>query len=326
MKHSALARVCIWSVVTVLLVGLLATGLRGSSFADFSFGATSFAYDDSDAYTPGGTAISTSGIKEIELNWLSGSVNIEVYNGSEIRFSETANRELNADTELQYRVKGNKLVIQFCKSTRGLSLLNSLSKSLTLQIPASIALDKVDIENVSSSIKFAGGGLYIKKVELENVSGSIDVSGISGSELKLENVSGSINVGGTFDSIDCESVSGSQTYKLGSVPRKMDVDSVSGSISVSMPEGKGFTAKLDTVSGSLSTNFGDKYDRKTAVYGNGESSLKFETISGSVNIDRDDSLAAPVATVAAPAKVTVTASPAPTTQSGDPIPAGKRSF
>jgi DUF4097 and DUF4098 domain-containing protein YvlB len=136
------------------------------------------------------------------------------------------------------------------------------SKTLTIEVPASLigSLSKLEIDTVSAGIDVSG--VYGTQTDLETVSGGIDcadiavdkldLSSTSGSiacentrarKLDLDNVSGSIRAEGEFEEIDSESVSGSTRLSCATAPSKIDVDGVSGSITVSLPDSAEFHRK-----------------------------------------------------------------------------------
>lgn len=333
MKRSASVRMVLWTGITILLIAALLLGIGGVSLPNLgslfklgSFSLSSYAYENAEDYTAGGASIAGSGIRKIDINWVSGSVDIQVYDGDTIQFSEASGSVLDEDQTLYYRVKNDKLTIQYAKAKSGISFGRNPSKALTLMLPATLSLASLDVEGVSNSVTMSGEGISIGQLDIETVSGSVLVEDVIANELDLQSVSGSTNLKGSFGIIDAEGVSGSQTYRLHTVPDAMDVDLVSGSVNVYMTKTRGFTASLDSVSGSLNTDFAEKLGRKNAVYGDGSARMDFETVSGSVNIQYDASLEAPVKQPVKPEKAKPTGTPEPTKTTGEPIPSSKRSF
>ena len=56
---------------------------------------------------------------------------------------------------------------------------------------------------------------------------------------------------------------------------------------ISLPEGASFTAKLDTVSGNLSCAFPGTLGSDLVVVGDGDATYRFNTVSGSVRIEKN---------------------------------------
>lgn len=331
MKQNALIRILVWTFVMVVLIAALAMGVGGFSFASIGSTintgfSTSFQYDDPSSYIAGDASVSASQIRQLDVSWVAGGVDIEVYDGTKITFTESASRQLESHEVLRYRVKGDKLTIQYCESTR-LSFNNMPEKRLTVRIPATIALQSLGIENVSSDITVDGGGLTINQVDIETVNGQVTVDNIIGKELQVETVNGTVTIHGAFSEVDAEGVNGRQTFALAGDLKRLDVESITGSIDVLLPESIGFTARLDTVTGSLASDYAQVSGRYEAKHGDGKATLDFETVGGSVTIHADNALTVPSAPRT---KIEAQAQPtqsAPDTRStDDPIPSGQRSF
>lgn len=323
MKHSPLWRVLVWTGVMVFLIAILMMGVQGFSFADIgSLGFSSYTYDHSDEYSAGASSVDGDRIRELDIDWVSGRVDIEVYAGSTIQFSETASQSLDDSQVLYYLVKGDKLSIKFTRSGRGLSLRSIPEKQLTVRIPASIALKRLDIENVSSAVALSGGGIHVQQLDVENVSGEVVIENISAKELTLETVNGAVSIDGTFDTIDAEGVNGSHTYRLGYPIRALDVETVNGKITLLLPERQGFVAQLESVSGSIQSDYADVSGRRVASYGDGSAKLDLETVNGGVEIRHDASL--DVIKQAQPAAAAAAPTPQPT--GSESIPSSERKY
>ena len=92
MKRNAIARIVIWSLVTVLLTSLLIVGINASpsSFftGDWSLGIIGVTYKNSALYNVGGGTV-TDEFHSIKVNWTNGKINIEAYDGEDTVISET---------------------------------------------------------------------------------------------------------------------------------------------------------------------------------------------------------------------------------------------
>lgn len=325
---SATIRAIIWlAVAFVLVIALLLTLDSNALGLNLNFGFSTYSYADSEEYTPASTGHVTLGdpIDKVAIHWVSGDIHVRFYDGETISISETAGRALEDHEKLYYRVKGGKLTIQYCEARRGLQFTNMPSKSLEVLLPASVFYDALDIENISSSLTVEGTA-SIRSLDIENVSGSITLSGLTASALDLQTVNGGLNASGTYNIIDVESVSGSLAFRLYALPAGVDVETVSGSVDLALPENTGFSAKLDSVSGSLKSNFADATKRQL-TYLSAKPLFSFETVSGSVQINRDTSLSSQAQKPEKESKATKApeASPSPSPSSNS-VPSAGRSF
>lgn len=329
MKRNASIRIVVWTIVAMVLFAALMVGIGGFSFPNLNFfsAGASYTYDNADQYSAGGATVAASGIREIDVSWVSGEVNVTVYDGTEIRFSESSNKTLDEDDQLQYRVRDGKLTIQYTKPRRGLQIFNNTpSKTLELQIPSSMTLKKLSIDNVSSTVYVDAGHLYIDEVDLESVSGSVTLSNLNTAKLDMESVSGDIQAGGLVDVLDVETVSGTQTYSLPWLPYEADMDSISGNVIVYTTRETGFTVKLESVSGNLTSDIATDQVKRQMTYGDGSSKIDVETVSGNVAVNYDASLESALRAVQEEApKDTGSAVPS-ATPTKEPIPSSRRGF
>ncbi len=253
---------------------------------------------DEDGFSVGEANIGGN-ISSLEINWVSGSVKVEVYDGNETVLRETGYR--NESERLRFKVSNGRLTVRFAK--RFYNSFRNLSKDLTVKLPRSIAsgLKELKIESVSARV--SAGDVKADDLNVESVSGNIDIANISAAKSYVKNVSGKVTLsnlisesiyannvsGGTEISsnasrIDCESISGCITVSTKKTPQKAKFHSVSGCITLSMPEESGFTAKLGSVSGRISSDFACTTEGKKFICGDGKSEISAETISGCLNI------------------------------------------
>lgn len=306
MKNSAIVRIVIWSAVIVFLIAAAVVVMVNGGWG-FSTGAgigSVYKYSDSSSYSIGDFSANADEISSIDIEWISGSVNISEYDGDGITVSEDGFDD--EDTKLRYRIKNGKLSIRFVKSgwrngiIFGVGKL-SLEKDLTILVPKGKQFRELDMELVSSSVEVNGisaddfdidtvsGAVNIENlttndIDIEGVSGAITLKDVSARTADIENVSGAIDFSGTVREIDFNTVSGGITAEFSEVPEIVSIDSVSGSTDIWMPK-TGISAEIDSVSGNVYA-FGDKLG-KSGEYtvGDGYMKLNVDTVSGGVEIE-----------------------------------------
>ncbi len=332
MHRSPVLRICIWGLVALVLISVLLFGLSGRSvfsLAGISFNigsfGTTFHYANADEYNAGATTLSSASISGIDIHWLAGSVTVRVIDGENIVINESAGRSLEQHEVLRYRVKDGTLTIQYCESRSGFQWTNMPSKSMELLIPASLLLRELDIESVSGGVKVEGGAMSISSISVESVSGGVTLRNIESSDLSIETVSGSVVAEGAFGKIDVQSVSGGQTLRLSMLPRSLKMETVSGSLRITLPENDGFTARLDSVSGGLRCDFAQSTGKRAVQYKSGGVAFDLESISGNATIEMDTTLAKPTSEKPAVVKPTVQPTVSPAATDGN-VPSGGRKF
>jgi hypothetical protein len=325
MRAGGIIRIIVGLVVAAVLTAFLVMALGGQNlfqrlgwngnwngFPFYYRSNTSANFDDGFTVVSDTESIPASSVSKIKVDWVAGSVEVRVGDGDQITFYETASRELTDAQKMRYTLSDNgELRIKYCVDLENIfdwfnsNSYNVPSKALVITVPASLtgSLDQVNIESVSAEVTL--DGVYGTKTAVSTVSGSVqalnlvcsklDLGSTSGKvacenctvdELDAGSVSGSIVLDGSFRDVDTENVSGSTRIACATQPEDINADSVSGSITILLPENAGFSAKLDTVSGSLSCAFAGTMSDTMVVVGDGSAKYSFETVSGSIRIEQ----------------------------------------
>lgn len=268
-KTSAWIRLVTSSVLLLILTLFLVMGItkRGFDLPIFSFGPSH--YPNEDRYTVGNNSISATELKEIEVNWISGSVEIETYKGDTIEVSETCPNSLSEGDRVRSLYENGKLTIQFRESRFVLFGSYSGNKALHIQIPENLAKN-------------------IRNLTLDSVSSDNTVSGLTVQNCNVDNVSGQIIVDGTVHDFDLDTVSGGCQLTSYIAPKSVNTDSVSGDFTLIIPKDASFTAEHDSVSGKINSDFSMTLSGEdTFICGDGGTDeWKFDSVSGDVDIQR----------------------------------------
>ena len=287
MKRNAIARIIIWSLVAVLLTSLLVVGISSSpsSFftGDWSSGIIGVTYKNSARYNVGGGPV-TDEFHSIKVNWTNGKINIEAYDGEDTVISETEVAE--KENKLRWRVEDGVLKIQQMAAGMRFGLKKTPKKTLTVKIPSNVAegLKAVTSDSVSAEVTITGISAS-DKIEIDTVSGGADLKNIKTEKLDIDTVSGSIKAAGEFTELESDSVSGDVTVSSATLLKKLDCDSTSGNIRLTIPKNSGFTLKADTVSGDISCGLPTVSESKNRrVCGDGSADFETDTVSGDLII------------------------------------------
>ena len=126
-------------------------------------------------------------------------------------------------------------------------------------------------------------------ISADSTSGSISLSITGAAEnVSLHSTSGSIqSEAGRADSLECSSTSGSITVRPGILDR-LKIGSTSGSVTAYLPEDPGFTCRVSTTSGDISSSLPLQKNGDTYTCGNGSAVYSIETTSGNVRLEKAD--------------------------------------
>ena len=183
----------------LLLIGILLLALgvtitkiaygRGDSFsASLSFGAPgTFGYDQKDYIVcrSGEESFAARGIERLSIDWSSGSVDVERYNGSTVLVREEAKRALEENECLRYKLSDGELSILPCANR----VSNLPEKHLTVFIPQGLVLEGLAVDVSSADVKVSGVETE-KAILLESSSGALQTEDCRCAELGLESSSG----------------------------------------------------------------------------------------------------------------------------------------
>lgn len=144
-------------------------------------------YDHAALYNPGNVPVSDA-VKTLEIDWISGSVSIESYDGTELLFNELSDSSLSEATTMHYWIEnGRCLHIRFAKSG---ATFKKLDKFLMVKVPAAWKLEKMEIDNVSADVDVVG--VSCDEIELDNVSANVEIRNAAVDKLAVNIVSGSL--------------------------------------------------------------------------------------------------------------------------------------
>ena len=265
-------------MILAVCAGLL-SGCRISIHSPTSL--SSFYYDNAEKYVVGGSGI-TDAVERVEICWLSGGVKVAAHKEDIVRFSEEANRMLTNDNSVHYWLDGTTLRIQFCSS--GEWDLNGLKKELTVLLPEELMLKELKINCVSAKIEV--DSIQAEELNLNTISGAVTAEVLGAMrELRVSTVSGKASVTAQrIETVEMNSTSGVLLLSAEETPERIDMDTVSGAVTLILPEDTGMTLRFDTVSGKLSSELPGERDGKNSVFGDGTCECSVDTTSGDLRI------------------------------------------
>ena len=242
---------------TFLLIVIAVAVFSVFSGFGFQFPSLFGTYKDAGKYNAGSFEYVASDVDEVEIHWVAGKIDVEQSNGSSLSVSESG-KNLKKDQQLHWYKKGDKLIIQYCKSGYH-GRIKSGEKNLTVEVPEGIALS---VDTVSGDVK-ADDAREFKKADFDTVSGDITLRASECEKISVDSVSGDVTIGvSSCDEIEIDTVSGDATFEK-------------------LPE-DGAKIKLSSVSGKLHTDKEHEENKKEYKFGKGDCSISVDTVSGDV--------------------------------------------
>lgn len=307
MKSNAIIRIIIWSLVIVLLVGLLSIGLYRSgrrlawkapvpvetafppaSLPDPEADAMDKSSMHTDATAPAASSPSMTGIsldprqiQEIDIEWVSGHIIIESAEVDSIQISESAPSA--PKYAMVWKQHNDKLTIRFCENASfNIGFNNIVAKDLTILVPMDWELNSLNVNAASSMLDVKN--LVIREVDFDGASGTCNFVNCSISELDLDTASGDIYYTGSLESLDCDAASASVFAVFDNVPRRIEMDSMSGDLDITLPTDAGFAVTMEALSSDFISDFGYSERNGSYHHGDGKCKISMDAMSGDVYI------------------------------------------
>ena len=171
-------------------------------------------------------SVAADGVSSLNLAWIAGIVEIVPVSGDEIKISETCENPLGDETALCWRVENGRLEIKYSARRDELPV-----KYLRIGLPETIELEDVAVDMTTSSI--SAEGLTVKKLTVDSVSGNLIFRNCTVGTVVAETVSGEVQIG------------------MRNADAKLKVNTVSGNVSLLVPEGMQPSVRFSSVSGDM---------------------------------------------------------------------------
>lgn len=219
-------------------------------------------------------------VREIEVDWLGGSVMVVLTDDDSLSFAEMAYQDVPEEQRLSYALDGDTLKIDFCRS--GHLLSSSPEKQLVLSIPRSLTLEKFEADTTAAAVNVTG--LHTQTVDISTVSGGVDLAA-EAYEIDISTTGGCAAVDADFYQLDFSTVSGSLTLTMQRAA-EVDAETTSGGVTIHLPPSSyGFALDFETVSGTPEIAFDANGGDGHWTYGDKASTLNIDTVSGNLSLD-----------------------------------------
>lgn len=287
MKRNAIARIILWAVTLVVLIGLLCAAMLWFQ----PLGRYEVPNHSASEVTPAPEKLTDSAgsgtasefprdIQEIEIDWLSGNIRLLPANVDRIQVSETP--VADAKYAMVCKQEGQTLKVEYCQHTALRNLNGALSKDLTIVVPNDWEGRALKVD--AASAKLFVQDLTIREVEIDTASGASQFNNCTVEELDIDTASGDIRFTGSLNKLDCDSASASVYAELDNVPTEIDMDTASGAVDLILPRDAGFSLKSDSLSGSFDSDFPFTVKNGRYVSGDGACKIDMSSMSGGVTI------------------------------------------
>lgn len=232
-------------------------------------------------------SVPADGITALSIDWLDGTIEVEVYDGSEIILQETNSAALNESNSLMYTREKNTLEIVSAPSQSGLFLSDTGRKKLHIYLPKSTEWKDIKIDAQDADISI--NGMIAATVKANVVDGDLSLSKVDLGCLTFSSMEGNMTAKDSqIEKINADTTSGGMTASLTNCPESIHFDTMSGDTKLYLPCDSTFMVQMDTISGTLDTDFVGTYSEDRFTVGNGNAQFQLSTTNGSVQILKNE--------------------------------------
>lgn len=174
-KTAIWIKIIVLGILTLALIGILIVGILGNTFRNFPIFGSFSSYDNADLYQVGNADISASELSSLSIDWVSGSVKVDVYDGNVIQIREDGASDLSDSDKAHYYYHDGTLDVRYRESVSG---------DISVSIPGNSEFE-AENDSVSGDLtcSFAGTkkddkfvcGSGINRYDFDTVSGDVEI-------------------------------------------------------------------------------------------------------------------------------------------------------
>ena len=293
MKTNAIVRIVILSIVFIVLLGILLAGIGLKGFLERKDTSVRWEASHSPSASDGEQMsemyTTSSQIREIEIQWVLGTITIEAGDVDQVVYQETPVSD--SRYRMVTKASSDELKIQYCSENVGLSFSMfgteiDVVKDLTITVPKDMTLESLEIEAASAEVIIRG--LTIDEVSLDTASGKCELEGCRIGELDVDTASGDIRFNGSLNVLDFDAASAEFEGRFDNTPRRIKMDSLSGDIDITLPSDAGFTVSMDAMSSGITSDFETVIRNGDYICGNGYCQIEYSGMSGDITIRKGE--------------------------------------
>ncbi len=250
-------------------------------------------YKNAEKYQIGNVGYNASGLIQIDVDWLCGSIEIVTaaesngqFASSEILIEENGTAALSEAKKLRTLFENGVLKIRFCESGYKGNVSHG-EKKLKITLIAVKTLSEININSASAPILLSE--LSVQKVKIKTASGSAKIENCTMQNLSVKTASGTAHISNASGSTaDIETASGNVEI-FGFALSNTRIQTASGNIDLELGNTEqpqnGARVTFVTASGKLNAKSNYILENGAYLYGNGARSIGIETASGSLTVN-----------------------------------------
>ena len=230
-------------------------------------------------------------LKEIYIHSVSSDVSVFSTDEEDVKihfYGRSALKSEKALPKLITNLEGSKLKIEI-EYPKVLFSWAASDILLDIYIPRDYR-DNVIIDAVSAEVDISN--LDINNFQCKTVSGDLRIESLGSDNLTLKTTSGDVNLMDFTGNLKADSVSGDIDVRYRVFDNNIDVKTISGKVTIDLPQNAEFYLKTNTVSGEVVAKFPitiisfNKMNQLEGTVGTGDNSIIIDTVSGDIYINK----------------------------------------
>lgn len=220
---------------------------------------------NADKYLMGGASLNAKEVSGLEIDWLSDSVTIYAYDGNEVVFSEVSDEALVDSTTMHHHLDSDgTLKIVFGKPGVKMAGKEVPHKRLTVMVPRTLLLEKVELNGLGYNARI--DSIRCETLEANYVSNRLTLNECETEEIEVNGVSTFVEA--TFSKM----------------PEEMELNNVSGTTVLYVPEDAGISWEQNGIKNEFSTTLPVHRKGMKRIIGDGSCKIECNSINGSLEI------------------------------------------
>ena len=226
-----------------------------------------------------------SSIRELEIEWAAGD--IKIYPGTTDQITVQEDGVTDDKYTMSVQWDEDTLEIRFSQREFNLIGLNNIpEKDLTITVPVDWYCESLEIDAASANLEVCG--LSIGEVDINGASGICEFENCTVQQLNIDTASGDVRFVGSLNILDCDAASANIYAVLTNVPNRLDMDTMSGDLELTLPKDAGFVLSMDALSEKLDTDFEISRKDGKLVSGDGACRIRIDALIGDVIIRKGE--------------------------------------
>jgi lia operon protein LiaG len=273
-------------VLVLLIVMLVSFALAGMT------GGISLNFDNWSGVGPSETididkVFAADDLVEITAGTVSTDVNIIPVDSAEVKVHLHGTVSQHAMPELVTDQRSGRLTVKV-EPKRNVIGTTIYRLKLDIYVPENYT-GSIRVDTVSGSLNITDFNL--KSLTFHSVSGRVRADSMTAGETIFKTTSGNAEISGIPGNMEFRSVSGNLDAKYSEFANNISINTTSGKVKLTLPQGSEFYLKAETVSGKITTDFpvtvtSQQRNSLEGVAGSDLNRITAKTVSGNITLSK----------------------------------------